>query len=109
MNLRGRATPAKFPAQRFDLGAVERIFIRADVQAMHPAFLALRSRLAPSPPEVFVILGNDDARAEEAAVLDAATRGAWRPTAAAVRSFLRIRSICVRSGRSATSISRIVS
>lgn len=42
-----------------------------------PAFLALREELGEGRPEVFLILGNDDARAEEAAVLEAATRGAW--------------------------------
>jgi Icc-related predicted phosphoesterase len=42
-----------------------------------PAFLALRDELGPAAPDVFLVLGNDDARAEEAAVLDAATRGAW--------------------------------
>lgn len=42
-----------------------------------PAFLELRAELGKERPEVFVILGNDDARAEEAAVLEAATRGAW--------------------------------
>jgi Icc-related predicted phosphoesterase len=43
-----------------------------------PGFLELRDRLGAARPEVFLILGNDDARAEEAAVLEAATRGAWR-------------------------------
>lgn len=43
-----------------------------------PAFLALRDDMGPERPEVFLLLGNDDARAEEASVLEAATRGAWR-------------------------------
>jgi uncharacterized protein len=43
-----------------------------------PGFLELRERLGAQRPEVFLILGNDDARIEEASVLDAATRGAWR-------------------------------
>jgi len=38
---------------------------------------ALRDRLGSVYPEVFVILGNDDPRIEEAAVLDAATTGVW--------------------------------
>lgn len=42
-----------------------------------PGFIGLRSRLGPASPEVFLILGNDDPRAEEAAILEAATRGAW--------------------------------
>jgi Icc-related predicted phosphoesterase len=39
--------------------------------------LALRAELGASYPRVFLILGNDDARIEEAAVLDAAARGIW--------------------------------
>ncbi|HEY6572969.1 MAG TPA: metallophosphoesterase [Candidatus Eisenbacteria bacterium] len=42
-----------------------------------PEFLRVAEELGPRRPQVFLILGNDDARAEEAAVLDAATRGAW--------------------------------
>jgi Icc-related predicted phosphoesterase len=40
-------------------------------------FIGLRDRLGAARPEVFLILGNDDARVEEAAVLEAAGRGAW--------------------------------
>ena len=40
-------------------------------------FLGLREELARSYPRVFLIMGNDDVRFEEAAVLDAATRGIW--------------------------------
>lgn len=43
-----------------------------------PGFLRLREALGPHAPSVFLILGNDDARIEEAAVLEAATRGAWQ-------------------------------
>lgn len=42
-----------------------------------PSFLALRDELGERAPEVFLVPGNDDPRAEEAALLDAATRGAW--------------------------------
>ena len=42
-----------------------------------PEFLRLRGRLGPAAPEVFLVLGNDDARAEEVAILDAAAHGAW--------------------------------
>lgn len=42
-----------------------------------PGFLHVRDQLGRSAPEVFLILGNDDARIEEAAVLEAATRGVW--------------------------------
>jgi len=38
---------------------------------------ALRARLANAYPRVFLILGNDDPRLEEAAILDAATKGVW--------------------------------
>lgn len=37
----------------------------------------LRDELGPAYPEVFVILGNDDPRFEEPAVLDLATEGLW--------------------------------
>lgn len=40
-------------------------------------FLDLKKRLDRSYPEIFLILGNDDGRFEEPAVLDAATRGIW--------------------------------
>lgn len=43
-----------------------------------PEFLAARGRLGAAAPEVFLVPGNDDARIEEAALLEAATRGAWR-------------------------------
>jgi uncharacterized protein len=40
-------------------------------------FLRLREQLGPAAPAVFLILGNDDPRGAEAAILDAAARGAW--------------------------------
>jgi Icc-related predicted phosphoesterase len=39
--------------------------------------LDLRQELGSSYPRVFIILGNDDSRMEEAAVLDAASLGVW--------------------------------
>ena len=39
--------------------------------------LELRQELGSSYPRVFIILGNDDSRMEEAAVLDAASLGVW--------------------------------
>jgi uncharacterized protein len=39
--------------------------------------LDVRRQLGPSYPRLFLILGNDDARFEEAAILDAAARGIW--------------------------------
>jgi Icc-related predicted phosphoesterase len=42
-----------------------------------PALEQLRQHLADASPSVFVILGNDDPRIEEAAMLDVATRGLW--------------------------------
>jgi Icc-related predicted phosphoesterase len=49
-------------------------------------FLDLAARLGKSAPEVFLILGNDDLRVEEAEILNASGEGAWayahmRPTA----------------------------
>lgn len=41
-------------------------------------FERLRDDLGEDYPSVFLILGNDDARVEEAAVLDVAARGTWR-------------------------------
>ena len=40
-------------------------------------FEKLRSRLGKAYPEVFLILGNDDGRFEEAAFLDLAATGLW--------------------------------
>jgi Icc-related predicted phosphoesterase len=39
--------------------------------------LAVRKALGEAYPRIFLIMGNDDARVEEAAVLEAATRGVW--------------------------------
>jgi len=39
--------------------------------------LNIREKLGESYPEIFVILGNDDARIEEPAVIDVATRKIW--------------------------------
>jgi len=39
--------------------------------------LGLRSRLKEAAPRVFLIMGNDDIRVEEAAFLDGAARGLW--------------------------------
>jgi Icc-related predicted phosphoesterase len=44
---------------------------------MAPSFERVRSALGTGYPEVFAILGNDDPRFEEAAMLDVATRGLW--------------------------------
>ena len=40
-------------------------------------FSRLKESLGKLYPEVFLILGNDDARKQEAAILDAATKGVW--------------------------------
>lgn len=42
-----------------------------------PGFETVRSRLGGRYPEVFLILGNDDARFEETAFLDVASSGLW--------------------------------
>jgi uncharacterized protein len=43
-----------------------------------PAFERTRAALGADYPAVFAVLGNDDPRFEEAAMLDAAARGLWR-------------------------------
>ena len=45
--------------------------------ALVPLFASLREALADRYPRVFLILGNDDPRSEEAAVLDGQQRGLW--------------------------------
>ncbi len=42
-----------------------------------PRLDVVRHELGTRYPDIFLILGNDDARIEEAAFLDAASRGAW--------------------------------
>ena len=42
-----------------------------------PRFRELRDELGPAYPRVFLILGNDDARTHEAAILRYATEGLW--------------------------------
>jgi uncharacterized protein len=42
-----------------------------------PGFLRLREDLGASAPEVFLILGNDDGRSGEPAILEASRRGVW--------------------------------
>ena len=43
-----------------------------------PGFERVKASLAAHYPDVFAILGNDDPRFEEAAMIDVATRGLWR-------------------------------
>ena len=43
-----------------------------------PEFSKLKDSLGKSYPEIFLILGNDDPRKEEAPILDAAAKGVWR-------------------------------
>jgi len=43
-----------------------------------PGFERVQASLGARYPDVFAILGNDDPRFEEAAMLDVATRGLWR-------------------------------
>lgn len=40
-------------------------------------FTRLRNKIRGAYPRIFLILGNDDGRFEEAAIIDAATRGVW--------------------------------
>jgi Icc-related predicted phosphoesterase len=59
--------------------------LRSDVPVSHdflerflvPGFTRLQHRLGVTYPRVFLILGNDDARVEEAAVRDAGGAGLW--------------------------------
>lgn len=44
---------------------------------LFPGFFRLKREMGEEYPRVFLILGNDDGRFQEAAVLDAASRGAW--------------------------------
>ena len=44
---------------------------------LRPAFADLRERMGEAYPRVFLILGNDDPRAEEAAALEAEAEGLW--------------------------------
>jgi len=44
---------------------------------MAPGFERIRTQLGPRYPEVYLVLGNDDCRFEEAAFLDVATTGLW--------------------------------
>jgi Icc-related predicted phosphoesterase len=55
-------------------GAVHEDFVGDFLAA---GFARLRARLGAGYPAVFLILGNDDVRLEEAAILDAAARGLW--------------------------------
>lgn len=55
-------------------GLAHRDFVNEFLAA---GFLRIREQLSSGAPEVFLILGNDDPRFEEAAILDAASRGAW--------------------------------
>jgi Icc-related predicted phosphoesterase len=43
-----------------------------------PGFAQVKAHLGADYPDVFAILGNDDPRVEEAAMLDVGTRGLWR-------------------------------
>ncbi|MGE5175527.1 MAG: metallophosphoesterase family protein [Hyphomicrobiales bacterium] len=65
------------PSETFQLtrGGGPADFVR---DFLAPAFLELHRDLGAARPEVFLILGNDDARSEEPAVLEAAAEGTWR-------------------------------
>jgi len=43
-----------------------------------PGLLEVKDYLGESYPEIYLILGNDDARFEEAAILDASIKGIWK-------------------------------
>ncbi len=62
--LMGQATP----------GPAHRDFVN---DFLAPGFEKVRERLGPRYPEVFLVLGNDDARAEEPSFLNVAATGLW--------------------------------
>ncbi len=71
--LGGDLLPSGFlPATSLDLG--HRDFVNGYLAA---EFGRLRERMGERYPRVFLILGNDDPRAQEAAFIDAASRGVW--------------------------------
>jgi uncharacterized protein len=43
-----------------------------------PRFLKVREELGAAYPEIFLILGNDDPRSQEGAILEGESRGLWR-------------------------------
>jgi uncharacterized protein len=47
-------------------------------QVLAPGFARLRDRMGAAYPQVFLILGNDDPRIEEAGILEAEGLGLWR-------------------------------
>lgn len=61
-------------ASRFSMNFSHRDFING---YLVKRFSKLRQKMKDSYPEIFIILGNDDGRFEEAAILDAAARGVW--------------------------------
>jgi Icc-related predicted phosphoesterase len=67
--LGGDLLPNRF-AETADGGDFVRLF-------MVPGFRDLESRLGPDAPRVFVILGNDDDRAREQAVIEGEAAGLW--------------------------------
>ena len=62
------------PVFRRQDGFPEANFLRDVIQN---GLAALKDRLADAYPQIFLILGNDDPRAAEAAVAEAAGRGVW--------------------------------
>jgi Icc-related predicted phosphoesterase len=60
---------ARAPGKAAPIGYVARV--------LGPRFEALRKEMGAAYPDLFLILGNDDPRTEEAAVLEAEGRGLW--------------------------------
>jgi Icc-related predicted phosphoesterase len=55
-------------------GAADGNFVR---DVLVPGFLRVHRDLGPAAPRVFLILGNDDGRADEESVIEAEATGAW--------------------------------
>jgi Icc-related predicted phosphoesterase len=56
------------------VGAAAGDFVR---EVLAPGFVRVRRELGAAAPRVFLILGNDDGRAEEESVIEAAAAGTW--------------------------------
>jgi len=71
--LGGDLLPSGLPARR-GADSANRDFL---VDFLEPHLLRLQNDLGPNYPRMFVILGNDDPRSQEAAFRNAAGRGLW--------------------------------
>ena len=66
-----------FPSHLSALSSEARAFPDFVNDFLAPRFAAVKEALAEDYPRVFLIMGNDDARSEEPAILTGARRGLW--------------------------------